>query len=226
MDPALPASAASSASAPLGTLGTLATLDWVGLGLIVLLVALGVWRGLWWQVVRLLGIVAAVALARGLSGGFAERISALWPELSPRLANGVAWISIFLVAMAVAALLGLLGNKVLQVMQLGLANRVGGGFAGLLTGLLLHGAVLIVLCQLAPEPFVGRVVAGSYSERLVGVAGERFPVLMTDEAAREVRRLLDRDPAAPAAGSPALPAGGGPGGPPARDPARPPGSVR
>ena len=44
-------------------LSALHWIDQVGLGISALFLALGAWRGLWWQVVRLLGLAAAVAIA-------------------------------------------------------------------------------------------------------------------------------------------------------------------
>ena len=172
----------------------LAALDIVGLVVLGLLVLLGLWRGLWWQVIRLVGVVAAVALARAFGAGLAEPIAERWPDVSSRLAYGIAWIGIFLVTMGAATLLGLLGTKLLAAMQLGLVNRVGGGVAGAVTGILIHVAVLVALVQLAPEEFVGRAVAGTYSEKLYDAVGSRWPVVINPsaDAAAEVDLLLER----------------------------------
>ncbi|MEW6073015.1 MAG: CvpA family protein [Planctomycetota bacterium] len=170
----------------------LAPLDILGLAVVAVLFLIGIWRGLWWQVIRLAGVVAAVALARAFGAGIAEPLREQWPSVSPRLANGIAWIAIFLLTMGAATLLGLLGNRLLQAMHLGFANRVGGGVAGAITGLVLHLAVVLALVQLAPEGFAGRVVAGTYSERLYDTVGSRWPVVLDEGAAAEVDRLLQR----------------------------------
>lgn len=174
-----------------GAADSFAPLDMVGLGLVGLLVVLGLWRGLWWQVIRLVGILAAVVLARAFSNGLSEQISTGWPELSPRLAYGVAWFGIFLGAMSVATLLGLLGQRMLRAMHLGIADRIGGGLVGAVTGVAGYVAVLIALVQLAPESFVGEVVAGTYSEKLVDAVGNRWQVVIDGDAAEEVRKLLE-----------------------------------
>ena len=168
----------------------LAPLDWVGVGLVVILVVLGLWRGLWWQVIRLLGVVAAVAAARILSPEGAEWIHEQW-ELDPRFANGAAWLGIFLLALGAATLLGVFGQRLLEAMQLGFVNRLGGGVAGAATGLLLHVVGLVVVCQLSSEAFVERYVSGTYSERLVEAASSRWRVVLGAEAAGEVDRLLE-----------------------------------
>ena len=172
----------------------LAPLDLVGLGLILLLVALGLWRGLWWQVIRLLGLVCAVALARVFSPETAAWISESWPDLEPRLTHGLAWGSVFLLTLGAASILGLLGQKLLEAMQLGLANRLGGAIIGAVTGVTIHLTGLVVLCQLAPESFVARHVPGTYSERLIESAGSRWRVVLGAEAANEIDRLLRIDP--------------------------------
>ncbi len=171
----------------------LAPLDLVGLGLVGLLMLLGLWRGLWWQVIRLAGLLAAVALARTFGPELAAWIRQTWPELPPRVGNGAGWIAVFLGSLGVATLLGLLGNRMLEAMQLGLANRVGGGVMGAVTGILVHVAVLVALCQLAPEAFVGEVMAGTYSEQIVDTVGNKWEVVMDGSAAEEVRQLFERE---------------------------------
>lgn len=188
-------------STPAGLAGfdprSLAPLDIAGLIIVALLIVLGLWRGLWWQVIRLAGIVAAVVLARAFAPELAAWILGRWTDLPQRVAHGIAWFSVFLAGLLVAMLLGLLGQRLIQAMQLGLVNRLGGGLLGALSGFLLHVALLVVLCQLAPEPFVGRVVAGTYSEKLVETVGQRWEVVIDGDAAREIERLLGGDDAPP-----------------------------
>lgn len=195
------------------SLSSFAPLDWVGIVLVVLLVLMGLWRGMWWQIIRLAGLIAAVALARTFGADFSTWISRQWPDLSGRLAHGTAWVVIFLAALLVATLLGLFGQKLIEAMKLGTANRVGGGLIGALTGILIHLAVLVVICQLAPEAFVGRVMAGTYSEKLVETVGNRWPVVVDGEAAAEIERLLREQ-----AGEHGL--GGDDGQPPPEEPGR------
>ena len=181
----------------------LAALDIVGLSIVGILILLGLWRGLWWQVIRLLGLVAAVALARVFSPETALWISESWPDLSPRLAHGTAWVSVFLLTLGAASLLGLLGQRILEAMQLGLANRLGGAVVGAVTGVLVYLAALVMFCQLAPEGFVAEHVPGTYSERLVDAAGRRWRVVLGAEAARELERVFGRESERPE--EPALP---------------------
>lgn len=170
--------------------------------MIGVLLVLGVVRGLWWQVMRLVGVAAAVVAARCLAPTLAAWVHGLWPELTARVEHGIAWALIFVLGLCLASLLGNLGQKLLQALQLGLANRIAGGCAGAATGLLVHVALVVLLCQLAPPAFLGRHVAGTYSQRLQAALGVRWPVVMARDAATEVERVLESrsDPSSPASG--------------------------
>lgn len=171
-----------------------ATLDLVGLGVVAILSILGLYRGLWWQVIRLLGVTLAVVLARWLGPSVTVWLQTTWPDLACRTAWGVGWGVPFVLAVFSFALLGLLGQRLLEAMKLDLANRLAGGFAGAATGLFVHIALVVLVCHLAPEPFLGRYVAGSYSERLYAAFGLRWPVVMASGGAHEVEQVLERSP--------------------------------
>jgi uncharacterized membrane protein required for colicin V production len=171
-----------------------APLDLVGLALIALLLGLGLYRGLWWQVIRLVGVTISVLAARAFGSRLAERVSALFPDLSPRTAHGIAWGTLFLTALLVCALLGLLGQRMLEAMKLDLSNRLAGACAGALTGFCLHVVLVVLVVQLAPPRALGRFVSGTYSERLYSALGLRWPVVMAADAAREVERALEESP--------------------------------
>ena len=168
----------------------LAPVDLFGSVLVLLLLVMGLVRGLWWQVIRLVGVVLAVLAARILGASLAGMISGFWPELSSRASHGAAWATIFLLTLGAASLLGLFGQRVLEAMKLGLANRAAGALAGAATGVLVHVALVVVLCQLAPPLFVGRYVAGTFSERLYAEVAQRWPGVLGVEAAQEVERVL------------------------------------
>ena len=52
--------------------------------------------------------------------------------------------------------------------------------------------LLVALCQLAPETFVGDSIAGTYSEKLVDTVGNRWRVVLGAEASEEVERVFQR----------------------------------
>ena len=174
-----------------------APLDLIGLALIALLLLLGLYRGLWWQVIRLVGVTLSVLAARAGGAILAERVMALFPQLEPRTAHGLAWGTLFLATLLACALLGLLGQRMLEAMKLDLANRLAGAFAGALTGFCLHVVVVVLVCQLAPPPVLGRHFTGTYSERLYSALGVRWPVVMAREASQEVDQVLEQAPAPP-----------------------------
>lgn len=174
-----------------------APLDLVGLALVVLLLLLGLYRGLWWQTIRLVGVSLSILIARAAGAPLAQRLLALFPDLSVRTAHGLAWGTLFLTALLACALLGLLGQRMLEAMRLDLANRIAGAFAGATTGLFVHVVFLVLVCQLAPPQVLGRYVAGTYSERLYSTLGGRWSLVMAAEAAHEVDQVLQQAPRQP-----------------------------
>ena len=171
-----------------------APLDLVGLVLIFLLLLLGLFRGLWWQVIRLIGITLAVLVARAVALPLANRLQELFPDLAVRSAHGIAWGTLFLLTLFASALLGLLGQRMLEAMKLDLANRLAGACAGAATGLVAHVAVVVLVCQLAPAPVVGKYVVGTYSERIYATVGLRWPLVHAAETGTEVDEVLERSP--------------------------------
>lgn len=171
------------------TASDLAWIDLVGLGLVGLFGLLGAFRGLWWQVFRLVGLVAAVGIARAFAPRLAGRAED-WLSLAPPLAQGLSWLALFLFVLLVASLVGRLGKKTLEAMQLGLADRFGGLLAGAVTGLLLHAAFLVGLTYLAPESWVERTLRGTWSRPVLEVVTTRAPLLVDGEAAARIREFL------------------------------------
>ena len=156
-------------------LTTLPLIDKVGLGVVGLFFLLGIWRGLWWQVVRLLGVVLAVGLARSVSPILTPRVQEAL-DLSPAMSHGLSWFILFLAGLIVAALLGMLGKKALDALQLNLMDRVGGAVVGVATGLSLHVALLVFLGGVGPAGFKGNHLVGSASWTLLEALVEHHVV--------------------------------------------------
>ena len=172
---------------------TMETIPWVDKLAIVLLglfVVLGLWRGLWWQVIRLVGFVGAFAAARL----FSPRIEPLLTETfnigDPRFSQGLAWIVIFIAALIVAVLLGKLGQSMLEAMKLGMVDRVGGAIAGALTALLIHSAFLAVLSLFAQGEWLHDQLVGTWSENLFDVLAKEYPVIVDKEQATWIGNQL------------------------------------
>src|SRR5688500_5970573 len=116
---------------PSPSLAAVNALDLLGLAAVLLFLVLGFRGGLWWQLVRLLGLVATVAVARGFAPPLAAGIEGLFTDLAPRVASGLAWTAILLAGLAIVALVGRIGGRAEdQGEELGLVDRVGGAVAG------------------------------------------------------------------------------------------------
>jgi len=158
----------------------LSWIDWVGAIMGGLFLLLGLLRGLWWQVIRLIGLLASAMLARTFSAPWGEALRES-SDLSSEVATGVVWVGLFVLGIAITALVGTLGKKSLEAMQLGLADRFGGALAGLATGMLLHVAWLVVLAHLGPQPWTAEALEGTYSRTLLQTATTRYSVLTQSE---------------------------------------------
>ncbi|MFT5284926.1 MAG: putative membrane protein required for colicin V production [Planctomycetota bacterium] len=165
-------------------------IDIVGLVLIGASLVLGFICGLWWQIIRLVGLMAAVLLARGLSPSLAPLLEEQIPSLGPRYASGTVWIIVFVLGLAAATLLGLLGRKLLKTMQLGLFDRIGGAVAGVITGAMIHIALVAAFCQLGPEPWVAEQLGETFSERMFKGAGTQWELVVGPDARKELDKLF------------------------------------
>jgi uncharacterized membrane protein required for colicin V production len=181
----------AAAAEPAGFLHALRPIDQVGLGIVSLFLVLGAVRGLWWQVIRLLGLLAAGLLARALAPRWSPQVAEA-SGLAPVVSQGLVWFAVFVLGLAAASLLGMVGKKSLEAMQLGLVDRLGGSLAGVLTGLTLHAALLLGLSYLGPQPWTADTLRGTRSQTLLRLVSTRTAVLLDrdSEAAREIRGWL------------------------------------
>ena len=171
--------------------GGLRWIDGLGLSLAGLFLILGALRGLWWQIVRLLGIVAVVSVARAVAPRFGPLLSGSLPGLSPRLANGLAWLLVIVAGMLAVSFVGRLGKKTLEAAQLGAVDRVGGACAGLASGVLLHAAILVCLCQVASSAWAGSTLQGTHSQTLLDLVERRFPMVLDAHAQDSLRAVRE-----------------------------------
>jgi uncharacterized membrane protein required for colicin V production len=181
-----------STSTPDPGAGGLRWIDWLGLAVLTLFFVLGAMRGLWWQLVRLLGIVASVSVARALAPRLSPHLASLLPGLSPLLANGLAWLAILIACMLVVAMIGRLGHATLEAAQLRKFDRVGGALAGLASGILVHAVILLCLCQVATSAWTVATVRGTRSQDLLDLVADHFPMLLDSRAAESVRQIRER----------------------------------
>lgn len=168
-------------------------LDVLGLLFVAVFAFLGLLRGLWWQVIRLVGVIAAILLARTFAGPLSDALRGWLPDLDPRVAHGGAWLLVFVVGLACAALLGQLGKGALETLQLDLVDRVGGLLAGVVTGLLCFSAFLVALGWFAPQHWLLEQVPGTRSEALVELCARRVPLLLNAAGGEQWRGSFSSD---------------------------------
>ena len=165
-------------------------IDIVGLSLLGGLALLGFIRGLWWQVVRLLGLAAAVVCARGLTPTLAPRVSEWFPDMPERLGQGLVWFGLFVAGLVVVSLFGLIGKKSLEVMQLGLADRLGGALAGVVTAIVVHAAFLVLLLHLGPEEWTQDAMRDARSRALLDSVARKVPLVVDAGTAERLEPWL------------------------------------
>lgn len=167
-------------------------LDVVGLVLVLYFLVVGARRGMWWQIVRMLGIVASVAVARAITPRLAPRFADAFPDLGERIAGGIVWTIVILLGLLVVALVGRLGKESLEEAEFGLVDRVGGGLAGLLTGLVVHAALVLCLCQTTSQDWSVAAVRGTTSQRLVDSLGRKIPLFLDGRSADTLAPWFER----------------------------------
>lgn len=117
-------------------------LDWAIVGVIVISALLSLWRGFVREAVALAGWVLAFFLARGFHDELAPFLS---DDIQPHgLKLALAWVAIFLLTLFVSYLLAKLGQVLIDKVGLTTPDRVLGMAFGLLRGLAVCAALVIV----------------------------------------------------------------------------------
>jgi membrane protein required for colicin V production len=135
-------------------------LDYAVIGLLVVSIAWGAWRGLVREVISILGWVIAFLAANLFAGPLGQAMPAEIP--TPELRLGVAFVAVFIGSLAVTSLLGLLLAKLVKAVGLGGPDRVLGAAFGTARGvLILVAAALLAGLTSAPrQPFWRDSVTG------------------------------------------------------------------
>ena len=148
----------------------MSALDYAVIGVLVLSIAWGVWRGLVREVISLAGWVGAFLVANWLAEPLAN---ALPGSISnPDLRVIVAFAAIFVVALTLATLLALMVSKALKASGLAGLDRTLGGLFGVARGLLIALAFALGagLTSLPQNP----IWKQSYSGPMLGRAVAQF----------------------------------------------------
>jgi len=110
-------------------------LDYGVLGVLVVSIAWGVWRGLVREVISLAGWVTAFLAAYLLAEPLGEMLPTSIPR--PELRVLIAFIAVFVLTLTVTTLAGLLLSKIVKKVGLGGLDRTLGGLFGVARGLLI-----------------------------------------------------------------------------------------
>lgn len=119
------------------------TLDWIFLAVLLLSFALGLWRGLVYEVLSLMAWVAAFLLAQWLATDVAQYLPLAGFAEPVRYAFG--FVLVFVVVVFVGGLLAWLIKKAVAAVGLRPIDRVLGGLFGLFRGLLILLALAVVV---------------------------------------------------------------------------------
>lgn len=118
-------------------------LDWALLGVLLLSVLLGLWRGLVYEVLSVAGWVVAFVLAQA----YASEVGAWLPMegSSPPVRLAAGFVVVFLVAAFAGGLVAWLVKKLVESVGLRPVDRILGGAFGLARGLVILLGVTVVV---------------------------------------------------------------------------------
>lgn len=152
--------------------------DALGIAILLLFAFLGARRGLWWQVVRLLGAVAVVAVARALGPRMAPSVSDMFEGLDPAVAEGLVWVGCVSAGFLLVALVGRIGKDEIEGAEFTTLDRVGGALVGVATGIVMFAGILIGIALVAGAPFAQKHIVGTTSERVLTALADSVPGLL------------------------------------------------
>ena len=148
--------------------------DWVLLTVLLLSMLVGVWRGLVFEVLSVLGWVAAFFAAQWLAPSVADMLPMATASLSMRFA--AAFVLTFVAAVFAAGLLASLMRKLVSAAGLRPADRALGALFGLVRGVILLLAVTVAI-DMTPLKASGWWQASLGAPVLTGVLNGLKPLL-------------------------------------------------
>ena len=180
--------------------GLLASLGWVDLTAIAVLIVffiLGLFRGLVWQVSRILTLVAAYVVAGAYGETIAGSLRKMVSGINDELSLYIAYFAVFIVVLVIVSVIAYFFEKLIDRSGMSFYNRVGGGVLGVVTGAALVLALLFaVFAFFGTESNVVEAARRSHSMRFSQQAltalGEVVPAQV-----REVFGLGDPAPESP-----------------------------
>ena len=136
-------------------------LDYGVVGVVAVSLIWGAWRGLVREIISILGWIIAFLAANLFAGPLGESMPVSIP--SPELRVLVAFLAVFVGALAVATLLGLVLSKIVHAIGLGGLDHTLGSLFGLARGALIVTAFALLagLTALPRQPMWQDSVAGA-----------------------------------------------------------------
>ena len=142
-------------------------LDWGFLGILLLSILVGAWRGLVYEVLSLFNWAAAFVAARWFAPEVAERLPT--DGASEVLRYGAAFVLVFVASVFVGSVLIWLVSKLFQAAGLRPADRALGAVFGFMRGavVLMALAVLVAMTPLKTEAWWAQSRAAGWATALV-----------------------------------------------------------
>jgi membrane protein required for colicin V production len=121
----------------------MASTDWILLAILAASMVLGLWRGLVYEVLSVIGWIAAFLLAQWFAPEVSEKLPMQGSGETLRYA--AAFVLVFILSVFLAGLISALMKKIISVVGLRPVDRILGGFFGLFRGLILLLAFSVVV---------------------------------------------------------------------------------
>ena len=121
----------------------MATLDWIFLGVLLISLVVGAWRGLVYELISLLSWFAAFVLAQWLAPTVAPHLPMAGAGESLRYAAG--FVVVFVASLFAGGLIAFLLKKLITAVGMRPADRALGALFGLVRGAVLLLAVVVVV---------------------------------------------------------------------------------
>ena len=121
----------------------MSTTDWILLALLAASMVLGAWRGLVYEVLSVLGWIAAFLLAQWFAPEVADLLPMSKSEQTLRYAAG--FVLVFIASVFAAGLISALMKKIISVVGLRPVDRILGALFGIFRGLIFLLALSVVV---------------------------------------------------------------------------------
>ena len=121
----------------------MAAIDWILVAVLAASMLLGAWRGLVYEVLSVMGWIAAFVLAQWFAPDVAEKLP--MQNSGETLRYAAAFVLVFIFSVFVAGLISALMKKIISVVGLRPVDRILGATFGLFRGLILLLAFSVVV---------------------------------------------------------------------------------